>query len=251
MIHRVCEQDPRGTAQRRADALGALAAGATQLSCSCDSPHCPTRGDADPRAQAVVIHVLAESATLTARPDPQTSGENNPARTPPRCQPVPPAPPGVMLGGRVLPAPMLAELAAHGAKGAAGERARRRGPAGVSALDHAVRVHPHARHDLPVARLRPARPVHRHRPHHALSGRPDPPVEQQVLLPKTPSIEDIPVRAGRLERPPTPRRHPHRDLPHRAHLHHPPRLSPLLPDLPHHHRRPAPTTPTRPPPAAP
>ena len=54
-------------------------------------------------------------------------------------------------------------------------------------------------------------------------------IERSVALAKTPSIEDIPVRAGRLQRPPTPRRHPHRDLPNRAHLHHPPRLSPLFP----------------------
>ncbi len=76
----------------------------------------PARGDADPRAEAVVIHVLAESATLTARPDPQMSGDDGPAREQPPCEPAPAAPPAVLLGGRVLPAPLLAELAARGAK---------------------------------------------------------------------------------------------------------------------------------------
>ncbi len=116
MIHGVCDEDARTTAQRRADALGALAAGAAQLACTCGSPDCPTRGEADPRAEAVVIHVLAESDTLTARPDPQMSGDDEPAREQRPCESAPAAPPAVMLGGMVLPAPLLAELAARGAK---------------------------------------------------------------------------------------------------------------------------------------
>ena len=116
MIHRVCDEDARTTAQRRADALGALAAGAAQLACTCGWSDCPTRGDADPRAEAVVIHVLAESDTLTARPDPQMSGDDQPARDQRPCESAPAAPPAVLLGGMVLPAQLLAELAGPRAK---------------------------------------------------------------------------------------------------------------------------------------
>src|ERR1700743_2145699 len=58
----VCADDPRTRNQRRADALGALAAGAERLSCRCGQPHCPAA--AAPVPSAVVIHVLAEQATL-------------------------------------------------------------------------------------------------------------------------------------------------------------------------------------------
>jgi Domain of unknown function (DUF222) len=60
----VCPADPRTKAQRRADALSALAARGTAMACACGLPDCPaanqeaTRGD-------VVIHVLAEAATVS------------------------------------------------------------------------------------------------------------------------------------------------------------------------------------------
>jgi Domain of unknown function (DUF222) len=58
----VCDHDPRSRQQRRADALGALAAGADRLGCRCGRPDCAagTRSAAGP----VVIHVIAEQATL-------------------------------------------------------------------------------------------------------------------------------------------------------------------------------------------
>ena len=59
----VCEHDPRNREQRRADALGALAAGADRLACRCGQADCPAAGR--PAAGAVVIHVIAEHATLT------------------------------------------------------------------------------------------------------------------------------------------------------------------------------------------
>nr|WP_238305995.1 MULTISPECIES: HNH endonuclease signature motif containing protein [Mycobacterium] len=58
----VCPHDPRTTAQRRADALGALGAGADRLGCRCGRTEC-TAGQRTPTA-AVVIHVIAEQATL-------------------------------------------------------------------------------------------------------------------------------------------------------------------------------------------
>ncbi|WP_253849203.1 DUF222 domain-containing protein, partial [Mycobacterium asiaticum] len=58
----VCVHDPRTPAQRRADALGALAAGATRLGCRCGRPDCAA--GARPDATAVTIHVIADQATL-------------------------------------------------------------------------------------------------------------------------------------------------------------------------------------------
>jgi Domain of unknown function (DUF222) len=58
----VCAHDPRTREERRADALGALAAGADRLGCRCGRTDC-TAG-ARP-ASPVVIHVIAEHATIT------------------------------------------------------------------------------------------------------------------------------------------------------------------------------------------
>jgi hypothetical protein len=58
----VCEHDPRGREERRADALGALAAAADRLGCRCGRADCVAgerRG-----ATPVVIHVIAEQATI-------------------------------------------------------------------------------------------------------------------------------------------------------------------------------------------
>lgn len=60
----VCKADPRTVMQRRSDAVGALAAGADRLMCTCVNPDCPATGAAG--APVVVIHLLAESATLDA-----------------------------------------------------------------------------------------------------------------------------------------------------------------------------------------
>ncbi len=58
----VCAHDPRSREQRRADALGALAAGADRLGCRCARPDCAA--GKRPAAGPVVIHVIAEQATL-------------------------------------------------------------------------------------------------------------------------------------------------------------------------------------------
>jgi hypothetical protein len=58
----VCGNDPRTHDQRRADALGALAAGADRLACRCGRTECSAAGK--PGASAVVIHVIAEEAAL-------------------------------------------------------------------------------------------------------------------------------------------------------------------------------------------
>ena len=61
----VCEHDPRTARQRRADALGALAAGADRLACRCGLPDCAA--GKRPAATPVVIHVIAERATVGGR----------------------------------------------------------------------------------------------------------------------------------------------------------------------------------------
>ncbi|MFN8088120.1 MAG: DUF222 domain-containing protein, partial [Mycobacterium sp.] len=63
----VCAEDPRTVAQRRADAVGALAAGAQKLMCRCGTGHCPAI--AAPAPSAVVVHVLAEQATVDGTSD--------------------------------------------------------------------------------------------------------------------------------------------------------------------------------------
>jgi hypothetical protein len=59
----VCPHDPRTRDQRRADGLGALAAGADRLGCRCGRADCAA--GTRPPAGPVVIHVIAEQATLT------------------------------------------------------------------------------------------------------------------------------------------------------------------------------------------
>lgn len=58
----VCAHDPRTRAQRRADALGALAVGADRLGCRCRRPDCAA--DAGQAGPSVVVHVIAEQATI-------------------------------------------------------------------------------------------------------------------------------------------------------------------------------------------
>jgi hypothetical protein len=128
MAHQVCEDDPRTIAQRRADALGALAAGADRLACGCANPDCPAR-DAEP-AGAVVIHVVADAATVDTPPDPHISGEAELRPAPPDAplswpadpEPDPPGgwaaqpPAAVMTTGAVIPTSLLGELIRAGAR---------------------------------------------------------------------------------------------------------------------------------------
>ncbi len=58
----VCPDDPRTRKQRRADAMGALAARADRLECRCGREDCPAGANSVPRP--VVIHVVAEQASL-------------------------------------------------------------------------------------------------------------------------------------------------------------------------------------------
>ncbi|MBS1692321.1 MAG: DUF222 domain-containing protein [Actinobacteria bacterium] len=112
MVHGVCDDDPRTSAQRRADAIGALGAGSTHLSCRCGAQTCPAADD-DGRASSVVVHVIAEKPTADAPPDPHLDGEGPAPDTS--------GPPGARAalipgsGGGIVPAPLVAALIAHGA----------------------------------------------------------------------------------------------------------------------------------------
>ncbi|OBI35698.1 hypothetical protein A5709_01340 [Mycobacterium sp. E1386] len=128
MAHEVCEDDPRTVAQRRADALGALAAGADRLACGCGNADCPAGAVEDGRAASVMIHVVADASALDAEPDPHMAGQRE--RTPitdqttlvealtPDPEPdVPPSrPPALITGGGVISPAVVAELIRGGAK---------------------------------------------------------------------------------------------------------------------------------------
>ena len=64
----VCPDDSRTTRQRRADALAALAAGAFAMTCDCGSKECPA-GVEGAEPEQIIIHVLAEAATLSGDSD--------------------------------------------------------------------------------------------------------------------------------------------------------------------------------------
>ena len=143
----VCDNDPRTKRERRADAVAAVLAGAQRLTCLCGNPDCAGSGK-DPRAGGVTIYVFPEQAPDTGHgappvPDPQPAAPS-PAPTGPTPvspatdstssheqpaaesgapdQPTPAAPAarfgsgaGISLDGAIIPARLLAELAAGGA----------------------------------------------------------------------------------------------------------------------------------------
>ena len=111
----VCAGDPRTAQQRRADALGALGHGAQRLTCGCGSPDCAA---AETVANAVVIHVIAEERTLTDDTAVALDGRDpDPLTRTAHTAPVGPArtAPAAMIGGAILPAPLLAARVVAGA----------------------------------------------------------------------------------------------------------------------------------------
>ena len=130
MAHQVCGDDPRTDAQRRADALGALAAGADRLACGCGNADCPAGSDGNEQATNVVIHVVAEASALDSPPDPHMAGEPTPRPITPKMTlaealapdpepdlPATPKPPAALItNGAVISPALLAELIRGGAK---------------------------------------------------------------------------------------------------------------------------------------
>jgi hypothetical protein len=92
----VCPHDPRSRGERRSAALGVLAAGGTDLACTCAHPDCTATGR-DARAEAIVIHILTDQHPDTGPPppDPGPNGgptPDNPAPGPERGIAAQPAP---------------------------------------------------------------------------------------------------------------------------------------------------------------
>jgi Domain of unknown function (DUF222) len=102
MAYGVCQDDPRTIAQRRADALGALAAGADRLACGCGNDACPCGDAADERAANIVIHVVADAAAVDTDPEADAPAEGTPL--------------AVVDSGGMLPPAVVAELVRGGAK---------------------------------------------------------------------------------------------------------------------------------------
>jgi hypothetical protein len=113
MARMVCEDDPRTLPQRLADALGALAAGSTCLSCQCERPDCPSVVD-DGRASSIVVHVVAEQESTRAETDIRLHGEG------PTCEQGQETPDrkkaALIVGQGIVLSPLLAEIIARGAK---------------------------------------------------------------------------------------------------------------------------------------
>lgn len=115
MAQQVCDEDPRTIAQRRADALGALVAGADRLVCGCANADCLAGSGGGEQRSGVVIHVVADASAVSAQPDPQLSGETVPDSQP-APGPVARPPAAVITSGGVVPAPLVAELIRGGAR---------------------------------------------------------------------------------------------------------------------------------------
>jgi Domain of unknown function (DUF222) len=124
----VCDADPRTVDQRRSDALGALAAGADRLDCTCRQRNCGAAAESGTgSASATVVYVVANEDTVTdeglATAAEDAALDGGPAgrsgRTPLReltlaqalVQPTPPrfavTRPGSVMGGPVLSGPVV------------------------------------------------------------------------------------------------------------------------------------------------
>jgi hypothetical protein len=118
MARAVCDSDPRTLDQRRSDALGAIGHGADRLACGCREATCAAAGV---QPNAVVINVIAEEQTLAddtlvlldgENPDTPTTPVREMTLTEAAAVPGPTGPanskPAVMIGGPIIPAPLLA-----------------------------------------------------------------------------------------------------------------------------------------------
>jgi hypothetical protein len=125
MTRGLCENDPRTIDQRRSDAMGALAVGADRLACECGDPKCSAAGS--PAPSAPVVHVIAEERSLADDTPVQLDGEapplfetDKPLRDRTIAEVSAPEPtsfshtnPAVVIGGGMMPAPLLAAKLAN------------------------------------------------------------------------------------------------------------------------------------------
>ncbi len=94
----VCDTDPRTVGQRRAEAMGAVFAGADRIACRCGSSDCPNPTSAA-LAGSVIIHVVADQSAV----DQARAGSRK--RTA-----------ALMTNGGVVSNPLLEELIRDGAQ---------------------------------------------------------------------------------------------------------------------------------------
>lgn len=115
----VCDRDPRTLDQRRSAGLGAMAAKADRLVCLCGTDDCSA---AQRTPGAVVVHVIAEEESLTddtpvvmhgEKPDlePEPGGHRDLLAPEPATGPAQ-TKPAKIIGGALLPAPLLAAVMA-------------------------------------------------------------------------------------------------------------------------------------------
>ena len=130
MARAVCEADPRTLEQRRADALGALGHGADRLVCACNNPDCEAGGT---QPSTVVVHVVTKQESLFDQTPVKLDGESAPGPSrdellqmtlkealSPRPEDKANGPaatgPAAIIGGAMLPAPLLTAKVAGSAK---------------------------------------------------------------------------------------------------------------------------------------
>lgn len=98
----VCDADPRTVGQRRAEAMGAVFAGADRIACRCGAPDCP-----NPSSKAlknsVIIHVVADAAAVEQAQAGTSAGPRKPTAA-------------LMANGGVVPNQLLEELIRDGAQ---------------------------------------------------------------------------------------------------------------------------------------
>ena len=125
MARAVCDADPRTLEQRRADSLGTLGHGGDKLGCACGALDCSA---ADATPSAVVVHVIAEEGTLSDDTPVQLDGEepvqpSKPLREMTLAEALAQPPgngpaissPAMIVGGGIMPAPLLAAKVADSA----------------------------------------------------------------------------------------------------------------------------------------
>lgn len=112
----VCDADPRTVGQRRAEAMGAVFAGADRIVCQCALPDCPN-SDGAPLADSVVIHVVADRAAVdAAQTQTRPEADQTPPAGPASVENPTPTHRALLTNGGVIPNPLLAQLIRDGAQ---------------------------------------------------------------------------------------------------------------------------------------
>ena len=203
MARGVCGGDPRTLEQRRADALGALAHGGDRLACQCGGPDCAAAAAAP---STVVINVVAEEKSLSDDTVVQLDGAGTPGPTTAQLREMTiaealarPAPtrsattdPAVVMGGGIMPAPLVAaKLATTATIRLVIHPGDSRARAEVCAVGGVGPVCPMPGSDVSLPGLRRTRRCLRCGPYDPVSGGANVCVKHQMLVPKTPPAQDL------------------------------------------------------------